>query len=379
MESPFDRSEPQPGRVREFPFAALVLIAAIVAMISLIVTWRPEPIAAPVGSEAPASVQLNSPLDRQSLRKAFFERDVLPAIEQTDRENRQAAERCLGRLSRVIDRYRQGVDPFVSDLTSLKTRMGIVRRMPAAWWKEDKSVEAYVQGKFERHLFSEQQLIGDVGEVLDAFREEIDANQRRMLTQIRASLAISDLPEVHVEDDEAFLASVASQLQTYSSQQGTSSLQNALTVLVLSEAGSYAAMSLASGLLARFGTAAATTAAAAGGATAGASAAGAGGGSLAGPVGTAVGLGVGLVIGLTIDWWMTEKFEDELSGNLHSYLDRLEQSILEGPAEQTSSSSETQREPSVGIKHALPKLCDQLRDAYQQRFLNQIVDLEPVP
>ena len=376
MESPVDRCETHPERIRAFPIAAIVLIAAIAGTFSLVMNGGPKPIGAPPASEAEAVLTVTSPTDRETLRKEFFEREVLPAIAQTDQQNREAAERCIERLSRLIDQYRQGVDPFVNDLTSIKTRLGIVRRMPAAWWKEDRSVEAYVQTKFEQHLFSEQQLINDVGAALDGFRDEVDANQRRMLTQIRASLEISDLPEIRVEDDDAFLASVANQLQTYSSQQGTSSLQNGLTVLVLSEAGSYAAMSLASGLLARFGTTAATTAAAAGGATAGASAAGAGSGSLAGPVGTAVGLGVGLVIGLTIDWWMTEKFEEELSGNLHQYLDRLKQSILDGPGDESGSSSGAATQPSLGIKRALPELCDQLRDAYEQRFLNQIVELE---
>jgi hypothetical protein len=173
-------------------------------------------------------------------------------------------------------------------------------------------------------------------------------------------------------------------LQRYSAQQGTSSVHNALAVLVLSEAGSYATMTLVSGLLTRFGTAAATTAVAAGGATAGASAAGAGGGSLGGPVGTAVGLGVGLVIGLAIDWWMTDRFETELSLKMHAYVHSLEQSILHGgpaldrntepPA--SSSSSHSLIERRGGIADALPVICDQLQAAYHDRFRDQIVHLE---
>jgi phage tail tape-measure protein len=147
----------------------------------------------------------------------------------------------------------------------------------------------------------------------------------------------------------------------------------------VSEAGSYAAITVASGLMARFGTAAATTAVAAGGATAGASAAGAGSGTLAGPVGTAVGLGVGLVVGLTIDWWMTDKFEQELSQKMRTYLDRLEQSILEGPVQSNGKSDRSAVNSNVGIKQSLPHLCDRLHDAYQQRFHQQIVQMENMP
>jgi hypothetical protein len=384
MESPRDRSRIADHRQLKHPLAACGLVASLVGLATLAVTTTP---AVPLPVEdirAPGtSIALDEPVEPDSvkLRAEFFAEEVQPRIELTDSLNRQAAERCVTRLEALMDKYRQGVGPFVSGLTSLSTRLGIVKRMPADWWKQDGRVEAYVQTQFEQHLFSEQSLARDVSEILDAFRSDVDANQRRMLVEIRASLDSADLPEIAIEDYDSFLSSVAQQLQQYSSQQGSTSVQSALTVLVLSEAGSYAAVTLASGLLARFGAAAATTAAAAGGATAGASAAGAGGGSLGGPVGTAVGLGVGLVIGLAIDWWMTEKFETELSRKMHRYLDDLEQSILHGnPRAATSSPAHASTaQETGGISDALPIVCDQLRDAYHQRFRTQIFPQEQLP
>ncbi len=369
MESPFAHHEPRSARGLEHPLAACTLVAALVALATLAVTSQPDELPAPVTAAVVSSEAVTVEPSREALRSEFFDREVQPRIAETDRLNREAASRCKDRLTRLMDQYRRGIDPFVEDLTSISTRLGIVRRMPTDWWKQDGRVESYVQEKFERHLFSKTSLTRDVGDILDAFRTEVDANQKRMLISIRASLDTADLPEVAIGDYDSFLASVADQLQDYSSQQGASSVQNALTVLVMSEAGSYAAITLASGLLARFGAAAATTAAAAGGATAGASAAGAGSGSLGGPVGTAVGLGVGLVIGIAIDWWMTERFEDELSEKMHGYVDSLEQSILHGSASPSSSRTTSSTEHQVGgIGDALPIVCDRLQEAYQQRF-----------
>jgi hypothetical protein len=94
-----------------------------------------------------------------------------------------------------------------------------------------------------------------------------------------------------------------------------------------------------------------------------------------------------LVIGLTIDWWMTERFETELSLKMHAYLHSLEQSILYGDTAlrgdngrpPSNSSSPSSIEPRGGIAAALPVICDQLQAAYHDRFRDQIVHLESSP
>jgi hypothetical protein len=336
------------------------------ALVTLAVASRESSPVAPVLPPSPITQPPPAP-SRDVLRAAFFDAEVEPRIVETDALNRQAAERCVIRLGNLFASYRDGVEPFVEDLTSISTRLGIVRRMPAGWWKADNRVEMYVQKKFETHLFTEEQLTRDVASVLNEFRNEVDANQKRMLVSVRASLSTADLPEVDMAQYEPFFAEVAKQLRDYSTRQGTSSVYSALTVLVFSEAGSFAAVSVVSGLLARFGTAAAATAAAAGGVTAGATATGAGGGSLVGPVGTVVGLGVGLAIGLAIDWWMTEKFEEEMNEQMNAYLVSLEEAMLHG----SSTSSST-----GGIAEGLPVVCDQLLVAYRERFFEQIVTAE---
>ncbi len=310
-------------------------------------------------------------------RANFYDTEVEPLIIQTDELNREAADRCVARLRRVFAGYHAGVRPFVEDLTSISTRLGIVRRMPGNWWRKDNRIQAYVQDKFETHLFSEQKLLDDISSVLEGFRSDVDANQKHMLISVRAALGTSDLPDVNVEEYQPFFAAVSKQLQGYAAKQGTSSVMNALGVFIISEAGVFAARSVITGLLARFGTAAAVSAAAAGGATAGASAAGAGGGTLAGPVGTAVGFGVGLAVGLVIDWWMTEKFEAQMSRQMNLYLESLGDTILYGKPKRPQSQANLAASNQPGIVDALPVVCDRLKEAYRQRFYQQIVTRGP--
>lgn len=309
---------------------------------------------------------------RDVIRAKFFDEEVQPQIAETDILNREAADRCVQRLHQLIDGYHDGVDPFVEDLTSMSTRLGIVRRMPGNWWHDDNRIEVYVQDKFELHLFSQEKLFQDIARILDDFRGEVDANQKRMLVNIQASLTTADLPEVNLEQYKPFFASVAKRLKEYSAAQGANSVYSGLMILVASEIGSYTTITIVGGLLARFGTAAAASAAAGVGATAGAAATGAGGGTLAGPVGTVVGLGVGLAVGLTIDWWMTEKFEAKLSLQMNQYLDSLENALMEG----SNPPSMGQPTENEGVVKALPIVCDQLLNAYRERFYEQIVTME---
>ncbi len=304
----------------------------------------------------------NESNDPKNARSSFYDTEVEPRVFETDLANREAAERALERLSTTFDGYHEGVDKFVSDLTSISTRLGIVRRMPGQWWAGDRRIDDFVREKFEQHLFSERKLLADVGEVLKVFQDDVDTNQRRMLTQIRAALTQSDLPQVSMSTDAEFYQAVASKLQSYSSDQGSATVYNALTVLLISEAGSYVATSLLAGLVARFGTTAAVSTVAASGATAGTATVGAGGGTLGGPVGVVVGFGVGLAVGLIIDWWMTEKFETEMSTQMNAYLDSLERTIVTGDSAK-----------NPGLADAMPVVCDRLLDAYRERFYEQIV------
>lgn len=370
MEPTPSTNAPHTPPLPRHPLALAFCGAAFAGVVTLTVLTKQAPSEIDTPSSPSVLASPRPSTSRDVVRASFFDSEVEPRIAETDNLNRLAAERCVERISGLVDRYKAGVPPFVDDLTSLSTRLGIVRRLPGDWWNGDERIEVYVQTKFERNLFSEMLLTQDVAKVLSDFRDEVDANQKRMLVTVKASLDTADLPEVDISHYQPFFRSVSKDLNGYSAQQGTASVYNGLTVLVTSEIGSYVAISVAGGLLARVGTSVAAGAVAGVGATAGATATGAGGGTFVGPVGTIVGFGVGLAVGLVIDWWMTEKFESELTAQMEQYLDSLRNSLLHGSDNATINHG--------GLIEALPTLCDRLTMAYRERFYEQIVIVESV-
>jgi hypothetical protein len=301
---------------------------------------------------------------QQALARAnFYQQQVLPLIDQTNQADHEAITRCRNRIARQMDLYHKGADRFVAEVTGLSTRFGVISRMPGAWWSGDDRIETYVRSKFHQHVFTDKKLMADLSRILLEFREEINANQRRLLAQVQAAVHESDLPQITGLEPQVFCEEVALTLAEFASDQGLTSVENLVGALVLGEVGAFAARSLILAVMARMGPALATGAAAGAGAAVGGSAAGAGGGSLAGPVGTVVGFGVGLAVGLAIDWWMTDKFQSELSANMHHYLFKLEYGLIAGSSDDSGD----------GLRDTLPIVCDQLKQAYQDRFYNQIV------
>ncbi len=71
--------------------------------------------------------------------------------------------------------YQSGIDPFVQDITSTWTRLGVLSRMPAAWWKEDDRIDRFIREKFEKHLFSEGDLNRGMTEAMQMLREDLMA------------------------------------------------------------------------------------------------------------------------------------------------------------------------------------------------------------
>ncbi|QDT06404.1 hypothetical protein K227x_48130 [Rubripirellula lacrimiformis] len=314
-----------------------------------------------------------------SIRRAqFYDQQVEPQIAATDQLNRQAADRCVQRIERLVEGYHRGVSPFVDDLTSISTRLGIVGRMPAAWWNEDDRVHQYISQKFEKHLFSQTTLTDDIVGVLQQFRDEVDANQKRLLVDIQASLTTADLPDVNLDSYQPFFEKVARDLQDYSTRQGTSSVANGLTAILVSEAGSYVAISLIGGLLGRMAATGAATAAVGAGAAATGGAAGAGGGSAVGPAGTVIGAVIGLGVGLAIDWYMTDQFQVQLTRQMRGYIDSLSGTLLYGTPVASIDGQPMLGTASQdgGMVAALPIVCDDLRSAYRERFYQQIVQTE---
>ncbi|MCA9140573.1 MAG: hypothetical protein KDB00_27565 [Planctomycetales bacterium] len=368
--------ELQSGKSLNVPLKVPLTGAAAAALITLGLTLQPgflaEPTRPSTRQEADVGVTRTNEIAERVARAKFYDSTVVPLIAEVDAENHAAAERCLERIDRVLKGYHAGVELFVDEMTSISTRLGVLKRMPGGWWSQDGRVEAYVQSKFETHLFSEQKLVDDISGALLQFRADVDANQTAMLTRVQAALSRADVPGVGLEHREEFFDELSTRFGGFAADQGTASVENMLGAFVLGEVGAFAARSVVAGLLVRFVPSMAISSAAGASATVGASATGAGGGSLGGPIGTVVGFGAGLAIGLVIDWWMTEKFEAELSRQMHVYLYDLESTLISGGKGSDGAGSHG----SPGLEAALPGLCGQLREAYRDRFYQQIVDGE---
>ena len=294
-------------------------------------------------------------------RQLFFDKQAVPAITEADNANRAAAILCIERIKEMFEKQRQGVPRFAEDMTSWSIRWGVVTRMPGDWWNGSNRVKQFVSRKFESHLFSRQSLQGGIDEALTGFRADVDANNMRLLTQVKAAVESSELPTTPNLSDERFSRGVTDRLQQFSADSAADSVTVFVITEILSGTAGYAAEQCVVLIGTQLAQTTATTAATAGGATATSTAAGGAGGSTVGPWGTAAGIGVGLVIGLAIDWWMSAEFEAKLQSQLITMINRMEQTVLVGS------------DGKPGLEEALRGTCDQLQRAYEKTIHDTLV------
>lgn len=325
-----------------------------------------KPIPQPALKVAPALV--DDELAMRHRRAAFFESQVLSTLESVDESNRAAATRCLHRIKKNFEGYRSGVDAFVNDITGIKSRFGILKRMPGGWWSSDDRVSQYVAEKFSTHLFSEETLTEDLRISLEIFREDVRANQRELLTRTQAAISQFDLPPLRLDDYETFFSVVNQQINELAGDEAKTSVTDGLVALIVSETGATAVGMVAGRFVAGLTASSATAVATAGGATAGGAAAGAAGGSMVPGPGTIAGFAVGLVVGLGIDYWMNQQTAAALREELVAYIDRIESDLLNGSSSDASNSG-----VQPGIASGIDLACERLRDGVHQRLFDLIV------
>jgi len=366
-----------------FVYGSLLLLSFLV-----LIWWTKQgplgptaPNAAPVDRQTSVTDKVAEVVDTEALERArrteFFESQVLDNLKHADSSNRLAAKRCLERIERNFQSYRKGVDGFVDELLGLKSRFGILKRMPGGWWNDDERVSEYITEKFERHLFSEEKLTSDLREALEAFRNEVRANHRELLSRTRAAVEQSDLPPIELDDAKSFFANVSAEISELAQSEAKTSVSEGLVTLVVSEAGSAAVGMIVGRLVTNIGVSTATALAASGGATAGSAAAGAASGSLLPGPGTVVGFGVGLVIGFGIDYWMTSQTAAQLRTELLLYINAIETDLMLGPAVHEDQSAHAQsahaQSAPRGLRSGVELACDQLNTGVHNRLYEIIV------
>ena len=352
-------------------YSAIILIAGLLlGWWLLLPSSRPQPsrLVSPL-----VPLPIDDALAERTRRINFFESTVQANLLSTDNANRAAAQRCVARIERNFQVYRDGVDGFVNELTGIKSRFGILRRMPGEWWSGDNRVSHYITQKFESHIFSEARLTNDLRAALEAFRNDIRANQHELLSRTQAAAEESDLPPIKLDDYEAFFTVVNQQINELAGSEAKTSVAEGMVTLIAAEAGSTAVGMIAGRLIVGLTASTAATVAASGGATAGGAAAGAAGGSVFPGAGTVVGFGVGLVVGFGIDYWMNNQTALKLRAELLLYINQIESDLLLGPVVKTTDAVVPQ-----GIRVGVTLACERLRDGVHER-LYEIIVLEQSP
>lgn len=328
-------SQPDPPLQRASRQLVRPLLAIAAALILLALAWA-------VGHRSPRAGGEKLSFSPPAI-ETFFREQIDPLLDASAERDRAAAERAVASLHEHFSGFRRGVKPFVEDVTSWGTRLGVLRRAAsdswAHWWRGDAeaaAVQEYIQTKFRSQVISERGLRFALVEVLEQFELDLAANRNMLIAQIQSRLQRSDMPihlsAMDVQRLERELASrsalllapigrdsVAAGLASFAGSAVAEEIARRLATLIISRVAANLAAS----------TAVAETAAT-GAAAAGSAAGGAATGTTVGPAGTIIGFGVGLVVGVAVDWWMTERFQEKLTQQCQVFLDGVEQTMIEG-------------------------------------------------
>jgi uncharacterized membrane protein required for colicin V production len=355
---------------------ALVSAAAIVAVWLFLI--QPSTASESTSAPSPPAVHVGLP---SVTKHEFYRRELAPLLEQAKAKNRASADKSLDRLHQEFDRFRSGIPGFVDDVSSWRTRFGIMRRLSRDKWEnlwrstEDPASEElrnYMLQKFEHHILAQDELQKAVGSTLNEFKDDVTANRNRLLADMKVALTTTDMNLDFARPDFAsfqreFDRFIAQQVET----KATDSLVNATVNLLANSIAGIAAEQVVAQIIVRFvaaqAMAAGVEAAAAGGSTtAGGATLGGAAGWLGGPLGAVVGVGAGLAVGAVVDWWVTDKFKAKLTDELTTYLDNLERDMISGVAA-------TAEQPArIGLREALHNAADKFYDIQSQAALNAL-------
>lgn len=266
----------------------------------------------------------------------FFDREISPKLDLFGKRNEIAVERAVTRIGNEFESYRQGIPAFVEDITSFRSRCGVVKRTMndtwEKWWNDNadaNQVLQYTYDKFEKHVFSNKDLADLLQSTLDQFKDDIKANQNELHSEVMQAWKSQGMNTAHMDLD-AIERQVDQHLKRSIQHMGPDSVLVEILSLFGGNIATDSLIMLINLLLeqVRYGVAASILAGAEGSTTemflmAGASA----GAVTANPL---IGVGVGLAAGLMVDFLMTKNFENQLTTELESLPAVTETMIVTG-------------------------------------------------
>ncbi len=314
-----------PERGLALPAGLLAATLMAWGVVSLSDIPSPPVVRAPAVDSEPLALPSLEPLPAPDPR-VLFEGEVRPLLEASAERHAAAIDHTLELVELEFREYRRGVEPFVRDLTSIGTRGGVLVRSARDLVGDRDRVSEYVSGKFERYLFTDEELTEFLELAVQTTLDAFEADRNKLLRDVSEALDGAGLPELQLPDYAEFAETTSTSLQTYAAEMATESAVAGVGALVASEA----AAVMVTQLLAR---ALPLLAVSAGGATAAATTTGGTTGTLAGPVGTGIGLVGGFAVGMAVDSWLTEELSDDLTAQMRGLVDQIRTALIDGDAE----------------------------------------------
>ena len=269
-----------------------------------------------------------------------FDPEILSFLAAYDARNKTAIEDAVARISDGIDDFRNGIKPFVEDITSWTARFGVVWRIGGDYFDEwfgapagRSETSAYVSERFERHLFSERKLELLLASTLGQFRDDLAASRNVLHAEVKAAWKKRD-SAIREPNLENIAREVNISVTAASTKMATDSVSVAalsfLGGFLIEEVAETIARAVLERALSQMATSAVLKAVSAGGATVTLTAGWGATGSPAGPFGSVVGMTVGVLSGIVADWYMTELLEEKLASECNGMISSVASQVLFG-------------------------------------------------
>ncbi len=178
---------------------ALVASAGLVAVWLLLARESASAISDDTSAAPPPTPQIVLP---SVSKDEFYRRELAPLIDKARASNRASADKSLVRLHQEFDRFRTGIPGFVDDVSSWRTRFGIIRRLGRDKWQnfwkagddaDSEEVKNYMVAKFERHILAPDELQTAVEASLGEFKDDVAATRNRLLAEMNVALTTADM------------------------------------------------------------------------------------------------------------------------------------------------------------------------------------------
>jgi len=309
-----------------------IIIAVLVLLLGAFLVFKAWQLSSPTSGSPTAS--------EQPAIAEFFDLALPAEIEEYRIRNADALSRFQERLNAQFDTYRENIPAFVEDSTDYGSKIKIICKSSDDFVKKlrkkDKEaiqVETYMVNKFHHHFFTPEELRIAFKDIVDQFTEDIMASRKLLYAKLKQKWEKKEFSSAPFPTDEILLQSdeqLRHIMNTQGFEFGAMSTGAVIGSELLASAANFLVRKLYVVIVSTTLTFSATTATTTAGTTAVSSTGGAAAGSPGGPAVALIGFGAGLAVGVIVDWYMTDRMQEKLTGTLEDYFDEISKIIVLG-------------------------------------------------